>query len=96
MAATKNHDYHLVEPDPWPIIGAASAGIMFSGLVLWLHDNRYGTIIGFIGLLGVLVTMFNWWKNTITEVHCIDPSSRTTWCLLRCTSSVATLIASRM
>ena len=22
MAATKNHDYHLVDPDPWPIIGA--------------------------------------------------------------------------
>ena len=26
MAATKNHDYHLVEPDPWPLIGAVSAG----------------------------------------------------------------------
>jgi cytochrome c oxidase subunit 3 len=24
MAATKNHDYHLVDPDPWPIIGAIS------------------------------------------------------------------------
>ena len=22
MAATQNHDYHLVDPDPWPIIGA--------------------------------------------------------------------------
>ena len=22
MSATKNHDYHLVEPDPWPLIGA--------------------------------------------------------------------------
>jgi len=69
MAATKNHDYHLVEPDPWPLIGAVSAGIMFSGVVLWLHENRYGTIIGFIGLLGVLITMFNWWKNTISEAH---------------------------
>ncbi|HYX46219.1 MAG TPA: cytochrome c oxidase subunit 3, partial [Sphingomicrobium sp.] len=72
MAATKHHDYHLVEPDPWPLIGALSAGIMFSGVVLWLHENRYGTIIGLLGLLGVLTTMFNWWKNTIREAHAGD------------------------
>jgi cytochrome c oxidase subunit 3 len=69
MAATKNHDYHLVEPDPWPLIGALSGGIMFSGFVLWLHENRFGTIVGILGLVGVLVTMFNWWKNTIDEAH---------------------------
>ena len=33
MAATKNHDYHLVEPDPWPIIGAACALALFGALV---------------------------------------------------------------
>ena len=32
MAATKNHDYHLVEPDPWPLIGAICGGVLFSGL----------------------------------------------------------------
>ena len=37
MAATKNHDYHLVEPDPWPLIGAISGGIMFSCAVMWFH-----------------------------------------------------------
>ncbi len=56
MAATKNHDYHLVEPDPWPLIGAISGGVMFSGVVMWLHGNRYGPIIGVLGLLGVLIT----------------------------------------
>ena len=69
MAATKHHDYHLVEPDPWPLIGAISGGVMFSGAVLWFHENRFGVPLMILGLLGVLVTMFNWWSNTIREAH---------------------------
>ena len=69
MAATKHHDYHLVEPDPWPLIGAISGGVLFSGAVLWFHENRYGVPLMLLGLLGVLVTMFSWWKNTINEAH---------------------------
>ena len=30
MAATKNHDYHLVDPDPWPLIGAIARGMRCS------------------------------------------------------------------
>jgi cytochrome c oxidase subunit 3 len=69
MAASKNHDYHLVEPDPWPIIGAMSGGVLFSGLVMWWHANPYGKFVFVLGLLGVIVTMINWWKNTIVEAH---------------------------
>ena len=60
MAGAKNHDYHLVEPDPWPLIGAASGGILFSGLVMWWHANQYGKFVFVLGLLGVLITMYNW------------------------------------
>ena len=70
MAATKNHDYHLVEPDPWPLIGAISGGILFGGArhvvprqpLRQVRRRRSG-------LLGVLVTMYNWWANTIREAH---------------------------
>ena len=72
MSATKHHDYHLVEPDPWPLIGAISGGALFSGAVMWFHENRFGPIIMGIGLLGVLVTMYNWWANTIREAHAGD------------------------
>ena len=27
-AHTKNHDYHIVDPSPWPIIGGSGALIM--------------------------------------------------------------------
>ena len=69
MAASQNHDYHLVNPDPWPIIGAFSAFALFGGLVMWMHDNAYGAPIAIAGLVAVLITMWNWWGNTIREAH---------------------------
>jgi cytochrome c oxidase subunit 3 len=69
MAATKNHDYHILPPDQWPIIGATSALALFGGAVMWMHDNPYGKFVLLLGLLGVVVTMFNWWANVIRESH---------------------------
>ena len=70
MAATKNHDYHLVDPDPWPLIGSISALFLFGGAVMWMHDNRLRAVRhASPGFIGVLVTMANWWANTIREAH---------------------------
>ena len=69
MAGTKNHDYHILAPDPWPIIGAFSALALTGGGVMWLHNNPYGKFICLAGFAMVLVTMFSWWKNTIKEAH---------------------------
>ena len=51
---------HLVEPDPWPLIGAISGAAPCSAaLVMWLHDNPLRQVrLGLLGLLGVLVTMY--------------------------------------
>ncbi|HWU91898.1 MAG TPA: cytochrome c oxidase subunit 3 [Sphingomicrobium sp.] len=69
MAGAKHHDYHLVEPDPWPLIGAFSALAFFGGLVMWFHENRYGPFVAGIGMAAILFTMYNWWRNTIVEAH---------------------------
>jgi protoheme IX farnesyltransferase len=43
MAATKNHDYHLVEPDPWPlglagpVYGVAATALSLAFLLLSLR-----------------------------------------------------------
>ncbi len=67
MAATKNHDYHILPPDQWPLIGSMSALALTGGGVMWMHDNPYGKFVFLAGLLGVLVTMFSWWGNVIRE-----------------------------
>ncbi len=72
MAGTKNHDYHILAPDPWPIIGAFSALALTGGGVMWLHANPYGKFICLAGLAMVLVTMYSWWSNTIKEAHAGD------------------------
>ena len=64
-AAAHKHPYHLVDPSPWPIIGALAAGIMFGGTVWWMHGGE--TWVMGLGLLGVLAIMFVWWRDVIRE-----------------------------
>jgi cytochrome c oxidase subunit III len=69
MAGTKNHDYHILPPDIWPLIGALAALTMTSGGVLFMHDNPVGKYILLLGALGVGVTMYAWWSNVVREAH---------------------------
>ena len=36
--AKPHHDYHLVDPSPWPIVGALSAFILAIGAIVWMHQ----------------------------------------------------------
>ena len=65
MAHEKNHDYHILKPSPWPLLGAVSAFIMFYGSVLWMNDS--GPWMALIGLTGVLYTMYVWWAEVVVE-----------------------------
>ena len=79
-AHTKKHDYHLVEPSPWPFLGAVGALIMALGaigLMKWNMGEEF-TVLGLdltgwgvfaVGLLIILYTMFGWWRDTIREGH---------------------------
>ena len=35
-AHAKHHDYHLVDPSPWPVVGSISAFIMAVGAITWI------------------------------------------------------------
>ena len=62
------HPYHLVDPSPWPLIGAGCAGLMFGGAVIYMHGGPLWLIAP--GLIGVLAIMAVWWRAVIREaVH---------------------------
>ena len=72
MAGTKNHEYHILAPDPLPIIRAFSSLAMFGGMVMLLHDTPYGKFIGGAGLAMVLFPMYSWWSNPLKAAHAGD------------------------
>ena len=59
------HPYHLLKPSPWPIVSAAAAGTMMVGALLLMHAHFPWLFI--VGLLGVLGSMFVWWRDVIHE-----------------------------
>ena len=80
MAATheKHHDYHLVNPSPWPVVAASAVFIMAVGLIVWMRSMGGGEgLFGLrgpwtfaVGFAGVAITVFFWWRDVISEgVH---------------------------
>jgi cytochrome c oxidase subunit 3 len=57
--------YHLVDPSPWPILGAFGGGLMLFGIVLAAHLGNYIALA--IGTIIVLGTMFLWWRDVVRE-----------------------------
>ena len=73
-AHAKKHDYHLVDPSPWPFIGAVSAFVLAVGFITFVRDIpiaglRIGPFIFGAGLIGVLYTMTAWWIDVIREAR---------------------------
>jgi cytochrome c oxidase subunit 3 len=69
MAGEKHHDYHLVEPSVWPLVGSFAALTMFFGLVLWMHDSLYGPWVFALGAAAVIATFYFWWADVVREAH---------------------------
>ena len=72
MAGAKNHDYHILPPSAWPLLGAMAALAMASGGIMWMHSAAFGGLIFYIGVAGVLAVMFGWWQQVIREAHAGD------------------------
>jgi cytochrome c oxidase subunit 3 len=70
MAHEKNHDYHILKPSPWPIVGALSAFAMLFGAVMYFAGDAPWMF--FVGLAGVLYTMYVWWSDVFAEAEAGD------------------------
>ncbi len=72
MAGNVNHDYHILEPDIWPLVGSMSALMFTSGMILWLNPDVFGEsgwVVMGLGLAGLLATFFMWFKNVVSEAE---------------------------
>ena len=72
--ATPNHEYHLVDPSPWPVLGSVAAFVTAIGAIMWMHKMSLaglpmgGYLFG-AGMLGILYIMFVWWRDVINEAE---------------------------
>lgn len=74
-AHANKHDYHLLAPSPWPIVGAIGAATLAVGALMYFISKKAGDpqltymLPGF-GL--VFLTMFFWWRDCIREANAGD------------------------
>lgn len=62
-----NHDYHLVDPSPWPIVASFSLFVLASGAVMFMHKMKGGHLVLPLGFLLVVYTVYKWWSDVIKE-----------------------------
>lgn len=65
--AEPKHPFHLVDPSPWPLIGAFAGLLMAAGALAVMHSDSYWLLI--IGTLSVIGVMFGWWRDVIREAE---------------------------
>jgi cytochrome c oxidase subunit III len=59
------HPYHLVNPSPWPLLGAFAAGLTAVGGVMYMHGG--GWLLLVLGFLSILTVMAGWWRDVVRE-----------------------------
>nr|AWV83346.1 cytochrome oxidase subunit III [Muda kuroiwae] len=60
-----NHPYHLVDSSPWPLTGSIGSLTFVSGMISMFHMCEYMLLL--IGLLLLLMTMIQWWRDISRE-----------------------------
>jgi cytochrome c oxidase subunit 3 len=77
-AHQKNHDYHIIDPSPWPLLASIGAFVMaFGGVgyMRYLKGSEFHIFgmnlatpwVFYIGLAIVIYVMIGWWSDTIKE-----------------------------
>ena len=70
MAGAKTHQYHIVNPSIWPLIGAISALAFFGGMVMLdARPALWRLCRSSPALIGIAFTMFSWWVDVVREAH---------------------------
>ena len=67
MSAEKKHDYHLVDPSPWPIYVSFSCLVLAIGTIFYMHnDVSWGM---YLGLALVIYGAYMWFRDVVIEAE---------------------------
>jgi cytochrome c oxidase subunit III len=70
------HDYHLVNPSPWPLVGSIAGVILTVGMVIWMKGlfglEKGNAWVAIAGFALVLYTMLGWWMDVTKEANAGD------------------------
>ena len=61
------HQFHLVDPSPWPLVASLGAFFMTTGGVLYMHKMLGGWSLFTNGFFLILFVMWVWWRDIIRE-----------------------------
>jgi cytochrome c oxidase subunit 3 len=68
--AKPHHDYHLVDPSPWPAVGATAAFLLAVGAISWMHHMFAAAPYVFgAGVIAMAYTMLGWWRDVTREAE---------------------------
>jgi cytochrome c oxidase subunit III len=62
-----HHDYHLVDPSPWPIVGSLAAATLAVGGLMYMHAIAGWPYVLLLAVAGIALTMVGWWRDVIFE-----------------------------
>ena len=62
-----HHDYHLVDPSPWPAVGSVAALVLVTGGLFYMHGVVGWQVVLLLGFAGVAFTMVQWWRDVVRE-----------------------------
>jgi cytochrome c oxidase subunit 3 len=76
-AHVKHHDYHLVDPSPWPLLSAMAALTTAIGGIIWMRTHVdgmgvfgiHGPWVFVIGCMGLIACAWLWWLDVIREAN---------------------------
>ena len=61
------HQFHLVDPSPWPLLASWGACMFTTGGVLYMHKVIGGWSLFLNGFMLILFVMFVWWRDIVRE-----------------------------
>ncbi|MDC0857555.1 cytochrome c oxidase subunit 3 [Rickettsiales bacterium] len=63
----KKHDFHLVDPSPWPLFASGSVFMAVIGGVWSMHQEANGQWFLISGIVFTILTAYFWWRDVVKE-----------------------------